>query len=67
MPTLVFVIDRESGGDPAAQNPASTASGLLQFLASWWSGKWNPMDPRVNLAHGYRAWREVGWAPWAIN
>lgn len=67
LPTLMLVIHRESGGNPCARNPASTASGLLQFLASWWSSRWNPMDPKVTLAHGYRAWRDVGWAPWALT
>src|SRR5665647_1617166 len=66
IPTLMLVIDRESGGDPAAKNPASTASGLLQFLSDWWSDRWNPFNPRVNLSHGYRAWREVGWRPWNL-
>ena len=67
MPTLMLVIHRESGGNPRAKNPASTASGLLQFLSSWWYGKWNPFNPRVNLRHGYRAWREGGWQPWALT
>ena len=67
IPQLMFVIARESGGDPNAKNPTSTASGLLQFLSGWFAGRWNPFNPRVNLSHGYRAWREVGWAPWAIN
>ena len=66
MPTLMYVIDRESGGDPRAKNPASTASGLLQFLSGWWAGKWDPFDARQNLAHGYHAWREVGFSPWAL-
>ena len=67
MPTLMLVVHRESGGDPAAENPTSTASGLLQFLADWWAGRWNQFDAAVNLAHGFRAWLEVGWAPWALT
>jgi len=66
MPTLMYVVDRESGGNPAAKNPVSTASGLLQFLASWWYGKWNPFNPRLNLRAGLRAWRQVRWQPWAL-
>jgi hypothetical protein len=65
-PTLMMIIDRESGGNPLAKNPSSTASGLMQFLSSWWLGCWNPFDPRQNLSHGYRAWAQVGWQPWAL-
>lgn len=32
-----YVLARESGGDPTAQNPHSTASGLWQILDSTWS------------------------------
>jgi len=65
-PTLMYVIHRESRGDPNAKNPASTASGLLQFLSGWWAGKWSPFDPKQNLRHGYKAWRDVGWQPWGL-
>ena len=67
VPQLVYVIHRESGGNPCAKNPTSTASGLLQFLSGWWAGKWNPMDPYQNLRHGYLAWRQVGWQPWSLT
>lgn len=66
LPHLTYIIARESGGNPRAKNPASTASGLLQFLSSWWRGKWNPFDPYQSLRHGYKAWRQVGWQPWAL-
>lgn len=33
-----WVLARESGGNPTAQNPRSTASGLWQFLRSTWAG-----------------------------
>jgi len=65
--TLMMVIRRESGGSPKAQNPTSSASGLLQFLSPWWAGKWDPFDPRQNLRHGYLAWKASGWAPWALT
>lgn len=32
------VLRRESGGNPTAQNPVSSASGLWQFLDSTWGG-----------------------------
>lgn len=44
----------ESGGNPYAKNPRSTASGLFQFLRGWWSGSWgypafDPFDPEANV------------------
>ena len=33
-----WVLARESGGNPLAENPTSTASGLWQFLDSTWAG-----------------------------
>jgi Transglycosylase-like domain len=33
---LRCVVKRESGGDPRAQNPSSSASGLFQFIDSTW-------------------------------
>ena len=66
VPQLMYVVDRESNGDPDAKNTVSSASGLLQFLSDWWAGKWDPFDPRANLRHGYLAWREVQWTPWAL-
>ncbi len=32
------VLARESGGDPRAENPVSTASGLWQFVDGTWGG-----------------------------
>ncbi len=32
-----YVLDRESGGDPLAENPYSSASGLWQFIDSTWA------------------------------
>lgn len=32
------IVDRESGGNPRAENASSTASGLYQFLDSSWRG-----------------------------
>ena len=66
LPELMHVIARESGGNPRAKNPTSTASGLLQFLSFWWAGRWDPFDPYQNLLHGARAVHSVGWQPWAL-
>lgn len=71
-PTLMSVVSRESGGNPAAKNPYSTASGLLQMLAFHFDGSgsygwvFNPFDPRQNLHHGWMLWHRGGWAPWAL-
>lgn len=65
-PQLMYIINRESHGNPNAKNPASTASGLMQFLSFWWAGKWNPFDPQQNLLHGRKAWQQQGFAPWAL-
>ena len=66
MGQLCYIINRESGGDPNAKNPVSSASGLMQFLSGWWAGKWNPFDPYQSLRHAYLAWLQVGFAPWAL-
>jgi hypothetical protein len=66
LPTLMYVVHRESGGDPNAKNPSSTSSGLRQFLSGWWAGKWNPFDPRQNLSHGWKAVKAGGWSPWSL-
>lgn len=33
-----YVLKRESGGNPRAENPVSTASGLWQFIDGTWNG-----------------------------
>ena len=39
---LACVRERESGGNPRARNPRSSAAGLYQFLTATWQGnaKW---------------------------
>lgn len=64
-PTLMLVIDRESGGDPHAQNPSS-ASGLLQLMSIHYAGRFNPLDPKRNLAYGLRLWHGSAWQAWAL-
>jgi hypothetical protein len=68
IPTLMFVIDRETGGtgDPKAKNPDSTASGLLQFLAFHFDGsgdhgwRFDPFNPRAALTYGHKLYRLAG-------
>jgi hypothetical protein len=38
LPALIELWDRESGWNPTAQNPRSTAFGIAQFLNGTWSG-----------------------------
>lgn len=65
------VIQRESGGDPTAQNPVSTASGLFGFLDSTWTAVTGLPGPArdYSVATQERAFaREyaiAGTAPWA--
>lgn len=56
------IIDAESGGNPDADNPRSSASGLMQHLAKYWPARsaaagWGGAsiwDPTANIAVG--AW-----------
>ena len=67
------VIECESGGDPNAKNPNSTASGLFQHLASMWPERsvaagWSGhgvFEPEANVA--VAAWLVYdggGWSHW---
>jgi soluble lytic murein transglycosylase-like protein len=54
VPWAMRVMACESGGDPYAANPRSSARGLFQFLRGWWSGAWgypafDPFDPEANI------------------
>lgn len=62
----MLIVDRESGGDPHAANPVSSARGLLQLMSIHWAGRGDPLDPRWNLAYGLKLYRGSGWAPWAM-
>lgn len=70
--TAMCVLRYESGGNPNAKNPHSTASGLFQHLASYWDDRsakagWDGadiFDPEANVA--VAAWLQDtgGWAHW---
>lgn len=47
----------ESGGNPKARNPHSTATGLFQILGG-------PTDPGSNVALAYSMYQKRGWKPW---
>lgn len=68
------VIACESGGRPAAKNPASTASGLFQHLASLWNTRsaqagWagsDVFDPVANVAvAAWLVYDHGGWSHWS--
>ncbi|WP_181272836.1 phage tail tape measure protein [Brevibacterium oceani] len=53
---LNWLLTRESGWNPKAQNPTSTAYGLFQFLNSTWGsvGGSKTSDPRKQLEYGLK-------------
>lgn len=71
------VMAGESGGNPFAKNPSSTAAGLFQFLKSTWDdmvpgsisqGSYSSgavYDPVYNIAAA--AWLQgaIGWSQWS--
>jgi len=69
--TLVYIVGRESHGQPHAANP-SGCYGLMQLAPCWWAGKphvkgrpymfW-PVD-QLRLA--LHVWRTCGWGPWSL-
>lgn len=69
------IIACESGGNPTAQNPSSTASGLYQFLDSSWlaygGGQYAPRakdaTPAEQTVIANRAYAESGLSPWAAS
>lgn len=65
----------ESGGNPVAQNPTSTASGLLQFLDTSWaaygggqfSARAKDATPAQQLQIADRAYAQSGLTPWEAS
>jgi hypothetical protein len=75
------IADRESSFYPYAKNPASSASGLFQHLATYWpsrstllnrgwfgKGAWpaSVFDPRANAIVTAIMVRNGGWGPWSM-
>lgn len=64
------IIACESGGNPRAQNPSSSASGLFQFIDSTWEryGGETERAKDASVSHQYevanRAHAREGYAPW---
>jgi len=67
--TMLCLMQHESGGNPNADNPNSSAAGLFQIMGFWWDKYGgNPYDPETNVAlarviydqQGYGAWNPYG-------
>lgn len=61
IPTMLAIIERESGGDPSAINASSGACGLLQIYP-YQAGC---LDPMTNLRMGYAKYQASGLSPWS--
>lgn len=71
-PDWAPIIKCESGGDPRAKNPLSTASGLFQFINGTWAAygglKYAPTARQATAAEqriiANRAYADAGYTPW---
>ena len=62
----------ESGGNPLADNPSSSASGLFQFLDSTWANRYGysravHATPNLQLDGALSLWQSSGWRPWSCR
>lgn len=73
VPTACRVLGCESGGNPTARNPSSSASGLWQFLYDTWHSwrgsstadqAWQA-SPDEQTAAAFNLWAASGWSPWS--
>ena len=60
----------ESGGNPNAKNPTSSARGLMQVLASLWAPHFGLTydqlyDPSINLWAARKIYDAQGWYAWS--
>lgn len=68
--TALCIMGHESGGNPNADNPRSSARGLMQVLASLWAPYYGISydalyDPDTNLRIARLIWDQSGWAAWS--
>lgn len=64
------IVYHESRGDPNADNPNSTATGLFQILYSLWGPHYGVTvaemyNPEVNTRIAADLWSKYGWWPWS--
>lgn len=62
IPTMLYIIDRESGGDPNAINASSGACGLTQIYPA----QPGCLDPMTNLRMAYAKYQASGLSPWSM-
>lgn len=62
IPHMLYIIDRESGGNPNAVNPLSGACGLTQLYPCYGGSAW--LDPMTNLRLAFQKYQASGFAPW---
>ena len=59
------IMAHESGGNPDAQNPRSSAAGLFQIMGFWWDTYGGDRyDPETNVAVARRVYNQQGWNAW---
>jgi hypothetical protein len=68
--TALCIMGHESGGDPSAKNPRSSARGLFQILASLWAPYFGVSyedlyDPGINTRLAANIWSQQGWGAWS--
>jgi hypothetical protein len=67
--TAMCVLEHESAGDPDADNPRSSATGLFQILASSWAPHFGVseaqlFDPLINAQLAREILDIQGWRAW---
>lgn len=70
--TALCVVGWESGGNPDAKNPRSSARGLFQVLAALWAPHFGISadalyDPVVNVRVASQIWGSQGWGAWSAR
>lgn len=68
--TALCLMRHESGGNPNAKNPRSSARGLMQVLASLWAPHFGVSyealyDPSTNLSIAAQIHDQQGWWAWS--
>lgn len=64
---MLRIMDCESGGNPWAKNPRSSATGLFQVMASIWHDGRDLYDPYVNIDVAHYVWTEQGYRAWVCK
>jgi soluble lytic murein transglycosylase-like protein len=63
--TLMFVLNRESNGDPTASN-GDVYLGLMQIWRAHVSDPYRLYEPGYNLKTGLNLYKGSGWSPWGM-